>query len=283
MGVTVTNLATQADATALVLNGAPQVVNNTAVGMTLQDGSAGQQFLIDTEITDISGDQYEDKSTLTILGSPLDLTTLDAVKRRAEVSSTVDDGEIQAAITGFSEHILQQSGVSSLNSVVPLDEFYDGKGTNRLFLRSFPVMNVSAVNMCGVSIPASGSWNQWGVVIDQSRKSISLRGGIGNFSTFPYPNAYTSPWGYGRGPVFMRGIQNIEVVYSAGYQGTPNDLEYAVRCIVAINYKRKAWQDQQSRSVSAQGSASTTRYRDWQWPPEYQYVLEYYQRKAIIY
>ena len=280
--VSATNLATQANATALIISGAPSISNNVNVSMVVQDGNAGNRFLIDTQIVSNAGDQFEDKSTLEIRGSSLDLTDLDAVKRRAEVTSTVDDEEIQDAITGFSQHILNFCGMASLNSVVSLDETYNGNGNQVLAMRSFPVVNLSAVVMNGVSLPLSAAWNQWGVYIHQSKKFIAMRGGIGAFSTFPYPSSYISPYRYGKGPVFMIGQGNIEVVYSAGYSGVPYDLEYAVRCVVALNYKRKAWQDQASRSTSVQGASMTTAYRNWNWPSEYENIFQFYQRKAII-
>ena len=87
---------------------------------------------------------------------------------------------------------------------------------------------------------------------------------------------------FGKGPVFLPGQGNIEVQYTAGYGDTPEDLEYAVRCVVALNYKRKGWQDQASRGVTTQGASSTTAYRTWAWPPEYDRVFEFYQRKAIL-
>jgi len=283
----------------------------------------------------------------------IDLTTLNAVKSRAEVQSSAADVEIQAAITAFSQWLLDFTGQGSLNSFATYDDVYDGNGNARLMLNNYPILNVSSVTMNAAGIPASSAANVWGYYVEQSKKSLGLRGGVGNYSTFPYPTPLTYRE---RGPVFLRGQGNIEVVYSAGYlpvlvqndienvtAGTitladapwiadagvtyypslnvmakvssgptigeyavsnglyvfsaadegqlvaasyqinqaPFDLEYAVRCAVAINYKRKAWQDQKSRGVTTQGGGMTTAYRDWAWPQEIDKVFEYYQRKAI--
>lgn len=283
----------------------------------------------------------------------IDLTSLAAVKNRAEVQSNAADAEIQGAITAFSQWLLDFTGQASLNSVAAHDDVYDGNGNARLMLNNYPVLNVSSVTMNAAGIPASTAANVWGYYIEQSKKSLGLRGGVGSYSTFPYPTPLTYRE---RGPVFLRGQGNIEVVYSAGYlpvlvqndvenvtAGTialadapwvadagvtyypslnvfakvssgprvgeyavsnglyvfsaadegqlvaasyqvnqaPFDLEYAVRCICALNYKRKGWQDQKSRAVSTQGGSATTAYRDWSWPPEHDKVFEYYQRKAI--
>ena len=297
---------------------------------------------------------------MTISPNAIDLTTLANVKNRAEVTTSNDDADIQAAITAFSQWLLDFTGKTTLNSIASLTETYDGNGNQRLFLRSNPILTLTSVTMNGAGLPISSGQTAWGCYVDQSGKSIGLRGGIGQFSTFPYPTAYGTPYGgvRARGPVFYLGQQNIVVVYTAGYgpvsvtndvetiaantvtlaqgpwvadQGVsfypslvplakvanspvsgqyavtnglyvfatadegkqvllnyqinqaPYDLEYAVRCVVAINYKRKAWQDQKSRAVAAQGGGSaTTSYRDWAWPPEYENIFQNYKRTSII-
>lgn len=288
------------------------------------------------------------------LTNPIDLTTLSRVKTRAEVASTNNDQEIQDAITAFSQWILDYTGQKSLNAIASYDEVYDGNGNSRLFLRNYPIQTLVGVTVNGVAIPASSGFNSWGAFVDQSRKSICIRGGLGNFSTFPYPSYQALQRA---APAFIRGLANIGVQYTAGYpqvtitneidtiasqtialqnspwaadggvkfypslvpltlvpsapaagqyavsgglytfnaadnaaqvavtyninQG-PYDLEYAVRCVVAINYKRKSWQDQKSKATTSGGSAATTSFMNWTWPPEYQQIFDHYQRKAII-
>lgn len=288
--------------------------------------------------------------------NPIDLTTLAKVKSRAEAVGTNDDQDIQDAITAFSQWIIDYTGKASLNSVGSYDELYDGNGNSRMFLRNSPIQSLTQVIINGVSIPLSAAFGQWGAIIDQSKKSISLRGGIGNFSTFPYPS-YAAFRRNSGNPTFQQGIANIEVLYTAGqppatstnevvnvvaqtvalryapwasdggvryypsltplvnvpsapgvgqyavssglyvfnigdngnvvavtytYNAAPYDLEYAVRCAVAINYKRKSWQDQKSKATTSGGTAATTSYRDWTWPPECQLVFDHYKRLAII-
>ncbi len=298
----------------------------------------------------------------------IDLTTLNAVKRRAEAGlkqdgslvATPDDVEISAAITAFSQWLIDRSGLASLNSVVSLNEVYDGNGNNRMMLRMYPIQSLTSVFIGAAQIPVSTGPQQWGVFVDQSKKSIAIRGGLGAFSYLRYGG--WASWSAGSmfrsGPVFSMGTGNINVVYTAGplptvipnevtiisantitlqngpwvsdggvlyypsliplvlvavspsagqYAVTANglyvfnsadngrqvavtytanlapfDLEYAVRCVVAINYKRKGWQDQRSRGVNATGSASTTSYQNWEYPPEYMAVFNHYQRKSPI-
>ena len=289
----------------------------------------------------------------------IDLTWLQAVKNRAEVQNDSDDGDIQAAITAFSQWMLTFSGVSTLNSLASLDEIYDGNGNTSLMLRSTPARSIVSVTMNGANVPISTAWNIWGVYIGSPPVSLGIRpGGAGGgilSPTFPFP--YPTRARFHKWPCFMHGKGNIEAVYQAGYEplsisnevqtvtdqtitldrgpwagdlgvtyypslaplesvanspiagqyavsnglyvfaladegsavavsytvnAAPADLEYAIRCIVAINYKRKAWQDQKSRVVSAQGGgAATTSYRDWEMPPEYWRILLSYQRKSF--
>lgn len=285
----------------------------------------------------------------------IDLTWLQAVKTRAEVrsSSEGEDSEIQSAITAFSAWLLYFTGQKSLNTAAVYTETYNGNGNQRIFLRQRPVTNVSAVVVNGVAFPQSGAFGQWGYYIEDSQASIAVRGGLGNFSTFPYPNNYGNT--FNKIPAFQRGTGNIQVTYTAGLPPSlivndvetvtnntatlafgpwvadssvvyypsftplvkvasaptvgqyivnnglyvfnsgdntnvvalsytinraPYDLEYAVRCVVAINYKRKAWQDQRSRGTTSAGTSATTGYQNWEWPPEYQGIFEHYQRKS---
>ena len=71
---------------------------------------------------------------------------------------------------------------------------------------------------------SSSGPTSWGWYIETSRKSLGLRGGIGNFTTFPYPtNIWGNFGGTGRqtkGPVFMNGQGNVEVIYTAGIAPT---------------------------------------------------------------
>jgi hypothetical protein len=240
----------------------------------------------------VGGNQVYHNETPVVIetaGDSVDLTTVDAVKQKAglgvnpdgTLQPTPDDSEIQAAITCFSKWLLNYTGQATLNSIVMLDEFYDGYNNDKLFLRTYPIISLISVQMYGTTIPLSQGATSWGAYIGPSKKYIGLRGWLGNFTTFPYPN-YSVYGGYNQKPIFLKGQANIEVQYTAGYPDVPPDLEYAVRCVVSINYKRKSWQDQATRVVAGGGTSSTTRYQTWDWPPEYNRVFEHYKRQAII-
>lgn len=82
--------------------------------------------------------------------------------------------------------------------------------------------------------------------------------------------------------VFNAADNAQQVAVSYQINQAPFDLEYAVRCIVALNYKRKGWQDQESRGINSGGSSATTRYRGWDFPPEYWNIFQMYKRTSII-
>jgi hypothetical protein len=208
-------------------------------------------------------------------GSTVDLTTVDAVKNRAEIASDSDDVEIQSAVTGFSQWLLNWSGQASLNSIATLDEIYNGNGNNRLMLRSGPIRSLIAVTQSGLAIPLSTGPLSLGAYVGQSKRYIGIRNGGGGVLSYRFGSS-------SRGPVFQRGEGNIEVQYTAGYPDVPSDLEYGVRCIVALNYKRKGWQDQRSRTTSAKESMATTSYQSWDFPREYWNIFLMYKREAII-
>jgi hypothetical protein len=164
--------------------------------------------------------------------APVDLTSLDAVKQRAELDPKKaydDDVEIQAAITGFSRYVLNKSGVATLNSVASLLETYDGNGNERLFLRSRPILTLSPVTVSGVTIPVSTGFGVWGVFVEDSKKSIAMRSGPAGGTRFQggwvAPGAYGGWGGKVRGPNFLLGTGNVQVPYTAGYPPQPVENE----------------------------------------------------------
>lgn len=142
------------------------------------------------------------------------------------------DLSIGQIITATSLQFLRITGRGPANGSVPTvspfvipvsyDEWYDGNGNQRQFVRNWPIVAVTAVNVNGTSIPLSGGVTQPGYVVDGSGKSIVIRT-IG-YSGGTYRNAYGL---IGGNFFFARGIQNIEIQYTAGFTGIPYDLNQA--------------------------------------------------------
>lgn len=126
-----------------------------------------------------------------------------------------EQSTVQELVTGVSLYFLYRTGLSTLNSILPFNETYDGSGSQRLFVKNYPVLKIASLFINGRQQAASTAFGVAGYVIDQDRKSISLRGGSTGSGTFS-----TSTYG-GWGPFFSKGIQNISVSYFAGFSLMP--------------------------------------------------------------
>jgi hypothetical protein len=236
--------------------------------------------------------------------SPLDLTTSSAVQQwLINQGSTYGSDELQAvqdAITAFSVYVLRltgrgpqsgvqpdpASGVSPLVQVCPYSEVYDGNGASKLQLRNWPIVSVTSLTINTISVPQSTAPNVQGWVIDGSGKFIALRGGYGSYSGGLLVNTFQTlfmqrSWGgFGGGNIgFNQGIQNVLISYTAGFAGTPLDLELCARRTVAKNYKQRAHIGNKSTSLA--GGAGTQVF-DWDMLPEDWSVLLYYKRSASV-
>lgn len=232
--------------------------------------------------------------------SLLDLTTSQAVQQWLISQSTWSSTELQMvqdAITAFSVYVLRMTGrgpmdgsvpaASSLNSQVEVSEVYDGNGAARLQIRQWPCVSVQSLQVNTYTVPASTSPLVQGFVIDGSGKFIAIRGGYGNSSAGLLVNTFQSLWGWrGAGgfagcgqPGFSEGIQNVQISYTGGFNGTPPDLEFAVRRTVAKNYKQRPFIGLKSETAPAGGG--TTSY-DWSILAEDMETIMYYRRRAVV-
>lgn len=220
-----------------------------------------------------------------------DLTTVDAVKSWLSSngmagSSTTDDGNIQALITAASIYWLVRTGRGPADGSVPqksplveqvqYNEWYDGNGSQRLFVRNSPIASVQLLMIGNITIPQSNAYNVPGFVVDGSGKSIALRAGGGGSGTFSFTSFASGGCGY----VFWKGLQNVNVQYTAGFNGTPADIEIACRTMVGVNYQRARRRDQSSQAMAA-GAGTISFKTDWIVPPEVAQVIRNYSRTAI--
>lgn len=159
--------------------------------------------------------------------SPIDLTTLASAKSWVGVTGSGDDANIQLCITAASREWLRLTGrgpanwqntnQSPFNQPCTFTETYDGNGNSRKFLRNSPIISVQSLQINGDSIAASPSPGSPGYVIDSSGKSISLYSAASSRWIGGFRFGSGAIGGYGVTPVFLRGIQNVQVSYTAGY------------------------------------------------------------------
>ena len=211
--------------------------------------------------------------------SPIDLTTLALVKDEANVQSSTQDSIIQGYITNWSQAVLNETGIASFSQVQQFTETRNGNGNYQMFTRNRPIVNVAAVTVSGVAIPAAGVWPSWGYFVSDDQRSIWIRqaGSPVGFSYAASPNNRIPST-----PGFSRGVGNVVLTYNAGFAAVPNDLEIASRRMIAVYYKRKQTLDLSSEAEAAGGTTATTKYRDWKVPPEVACVVDFYRRLAVI-
>lgn len=217
----------------------------------------------------------------------IDLTTVALVKSWLSANgtaptNTLDDPAVQACITAFSAMFLRRTGKGPQDGTMPSSspfvapvtytEVYDGNGSFRMFLRNSPIQSVTSLIIGLNTIQASSGFGQAGYAIEGSKRSLVIRGGS-NIASTSYD--WAGGWGWG----FQKGIQNIQVVYSAGFASTPADIELCARKCCALTYVRKSWTGLKNKSMG-QGAGSTS-YDDSEWPEDVERLIIDYTRYTL--
>lgn len=196
-------------------------------------------------------------------------------------SDSLVDVVLGNLITGASAYVLTRTGNVTDDGTVPAknpfvepvtyDEWYDGSGSNRLFLRHWPIRSITSLEINGKAQTASSSFTQSGYVIEDTKKSIAFRGASVNVGR--------TSWVTVSGKSFAYGIQNVHVVYSAGYSATPADLKQACVELIAFNFRRRDWMGMKT-VTQPQGEGTVTYAVEWVVPPSVEDVLVRYTRKS---
>jgi hypothetical protein len=155
------------------------------------------------------------------------LTTLANVRSWVGSQVGTDDGLLSRLITVASQQILQELGRPDLG-LTTVTEVLDGRGTQRIQLRNWPVLSVSALTIDGQVIPASTGYPVFGYLLEalvgaQAGRAqnlsvvgtagyggIAVANGVAQFA----PAAWQPGGGY---KPFLRGVGNISVTYQYGY------------------------------------------------------------------
>jgi hypothetical protein len=147
------------------------------------------------------------------MSSPLDLTSLPAVKAWLNIPTTGSDALLATLITAASRLIYSNLGRASL---LPrsFTERYDGAGTKRMYLRNWPVLSISSMSVYGRNVPLGEPPGQnsamAGFVIDPwDGTPPGQPQAIDVFGDFLYA-----------GFQYSRGRQDVAITYAAGYQVT---------------------------------------------------------------
>ena len=157
----------------------------------------------------------------------------------------------------------------------PYNEWYNGNGNLQLFLKQTPITTVTLLQINGVTVPASAGWSNPGYVIDGEGKSLLIRS-----------NGVSGRGGYGFGSVgrgcgygFSNGVQNINVQYSAGFNGVPPDVLDGCTEMVAVNFQRRRYLDQDQNA--APQTIGTITYSKLEVPKRVASIMDNYSRTAF--
>jgi hypothetical protein len=176
------------------------------------------------------------------------LTTLANVKSWIGINAATDDALIERLIGGISQYI--QSWLNRQFASQVYSEIRDGNGGRTMMFADYPVTSVSSVKINGKEIPPTNDFVSPGYRF--SSMAITL-------------NGY----------VFEKGVQNIELVYTAGYEVIPQDIEQATIELVALRYKERDRIGQQSKNM-ANGETVTYMVKDF--PPDVATLLKNYKK-----
>ncbi|MGB7045299.1 MAG: hypothetical protein WBD65_10450 [Methylocella sp.] len=142
------------------------------------------------------------------MASPFDLVSLTDLKSWLDIEATDDDVLLAQLITQISRAIFN---VIDRPAILPsaYTETYDGGNDVSIMLRQWPIIGISSCIVDGVAIPPSpplvgGASAQIGYVLDSS--IAAPPGAMQRLSLRRF--------------LFTRGLQNVTISYSAGYQIT---------------------------------------------------------------
>src|SRR6266576_6563819 len=87
--------------------------------------------------------------------SPADLTTVAQVQLQGGFPQSQDPLLLQAMVTAISRHIYTRTGRRVLNGTQSLTDTYDGTGSDKLFVRDWPIQAVTEIKVFGSTVQAS--------------------------------------------------------------------------------------------------------------------------------
>jgi len=187
--------------------------------------------------------------------APDDLCTLAELKAWLPNQGNNDDATLQSLISNASLQVLQYIDRPHILASVlgSLAESYDGNDSDRLLPRQFPILSVSSVSIDNVPVPQSTGPVAAGFLWDSRR--ILLRG-------------YR----------FCRGVQNVQLSYTAGYSAVPLDLKQDAIEAFALTYRQRVRIGERSNSMNGQVTVS---FDMGDVPPRSMAVFNQYRRLAL--
>ena len=144
-----------------------------------------------------------------------DLTTVANVVQYLglnDTAATAADALLTRLLHAASAFI--ESNMGRIFEITAYTEVRSGKGERFITFSDYPVQSVQSVMIDGRDIPQSNGWGQPGYTFDDTRLTIQ-----GNW--------------------FVRGMLNIDLIYTAGYPTIPYEVEQACIDLVCRKYKER--------------------------------------------
>jgi len=182
----------------------------------------------------------------------MDLCTLADLKAWLGIVSDTDDELLARLISGVSAFMEQRTGRRFLED--EYREVRDGHGGRRLLFAHYPVTEVSSVKVDGAAIlPAAGALD----------------------AGYRFTERMVTLTGY----AFSRGLGNVELSYTAGYEAVPGDLAQACIELCALRYKDRERIGQVSKAL---GDGQTVAFSQKEMPDFVRAVLNNYRKVAPV-
>lgn len=177
-----------------------------------------------------------------------DLTTLADVRAFLGVTGSADDALITRMISEHSQAM--QNYVNRQLTSQQYSEALDGYGGNVLLLKNYPITAISSLAVNGRPIPAASGYSDPGYRFRNYEVVLN-------------------------GDCFDRGVMNVEIDYTAGYETVPADLAGACIKWVANSYREKDRLGQASKQLNG---AETVSFIVKDMPDSVKTVLKQYMR-----
>lgn len=164
-----------------------------------------------------------------------DLTSLANVKQWLNITVTTDDALLTRLITAASAFV--QTWLDRTIGSATYTEFRDGNDQNRLMLKNRPVTAVSAVAINGVPIQQA---------VPLAPNQPVQAGWL-----------FSDKMVYLVGFQFWKGLQNVQIQYTAGFATTPPDIEQATIELISLKYAGRQRIGQISKNLNGEVVAFT--------------------------
>lgn len=169
------------------------------------------------------------------------LTTVQAIKQYLDIRVDTDDEMLYRLAEAESDWLAATIGMGSVLEL-QYDQRLNGSGSSVLMLPEYPIISVSDVVVEGEAIPMSEEDGEAGYTFSVGGSALYLIGGY----------------------VFPRGLANVNVVWTAGYNPVPSDLQQVCIELVGTKYAYRKRIGEASKNLAGETVSYTKDLSEWQ-------------------